>query len=163
MPKTAAITNMRNLLPTLMSKNLYAASVPANAAKVPITAWTTRLPLSSATNDGVDDLAERAERHALERGEREHQRRADHPLERVDHRQREGAQAADRQRREERAEATVVGGRCPGVMIQVTAAVTITRPRAIAVFWTTESIVIGPAPVRACRRACRAWPVGRWP
>ena len=41
MPNMAAMTNVRNLLPTLMSKNLYAASVPANAAKVPITAWMT--------------------------------------------------------------------------------------------------------------------------
>ena len=30
MPNIAAITNVRNLLPTLMLKNLYAARVPAN-------------------------------------------------------------------------------------------------------------------------------------
>ena len=41
MPNIAAITKVRNLLPTLMLKNLYAASVPANAAKVPITAPAT--------------------------------------------------------------------------------------------------------------------------
>ena len=41
MPKTAAITNVRNFAPTLMLKNLYAASVPANAPKVPITAPVT--------------------------------------------------------------------------------------------------------------------------
>ena len=41
MPNTAAITKVRNLLPTWMLKNLYAASVPAKAANVPITAWVT--------------------------------------------------------------------------------------------------------------------------
>ena len=37
----APITNIRNLLLTLMLKNLYAARVPAKAANVPITAWIT--------------------------------------------------------------------------------------------------------------------------
>ena len=41
MPNMAAMTKVRNRLPTLMSKNLYAASVPANAAKVPTTACIT--------------------------------------------------------------------------------------------------------------------------
>ena len=41
MPNIAAMTKVRNLLPTWMLKNLYAASVPAKAAKVPITAWVT--------------------------------------------------------------------------------------------------------------------------
>ena len=36
MPNTAAITNVRNLAPTWMLKNLYAASVPAKAANVPM-------------------------------------------------------------------------------------------------------------------------------
>ena len=44
MPNIAAITPIRNLLPTLMSKNLYAARVPAKAAKVPTTAWMTMPP-----------------------------------------------------------------------------------------------------------------------
>ena len=35
------MTPIRNLLLTLMLKNLYAASVPAKAANVPITAWIT--------------------------------------------------------------------------------------------------------------------------
>ena len=33
------MTPIRNLSLTLMLKNLYAASVPAKAANVPITAW----------------------------------------------------------------------------------------------------------------------------
>ena len=44
MPNMAAITKVRNFWPTWMLKNLYAASVPANAAKVPSTAWTTMPP-----------------------------------------------------------------------------------------------------------------------
>ena len=51
MPKTAAITTIRNLLLTLMSKNLYAASVPAKAANVPITAWMTMPPPNRASKN----------------------------------------------------------------------------------------------------------------
>ena len=40
----ALITNIRKRAPTLISKNLYAARVPAKAAKVPSTAWITMPP-----------------------------------------------------------------------------------------------------------------------
>ena len=50
MPNIAAITKVRNFWPTLMLKNLYAASVPANAANVPRTAWTTMPPYCSLGN-----------------------------------------------------------------------------------------------------------------
>ena len=71
MPNMAAITNIRNLLPTLMLKNLYAASVPAKAAKVPITA----LDDDAVAELRVEELAERAERDALEGAEGQHQGR----------------------------------------------------------------------------------------
>ena len=80
MPNMAATTKVRNFWPTLMSRSLYAASVPANAAKVPITACRTtlspRLLRLLGDDEGVDGLAERAERDALEGRERDHQRRA---------------------------------------------------------------------------------------
>ena len=41
-PNIAATTQVRNRLLTWMSKNLYAASVPATAPSVPRTAPTTR-------------------------------------------------------------------------------------------------------------------------
>ena len=41
MPNIAAMTKVRNRCPTWMLKNLYAASVPAKAANVPMTAWVT--------------------------------------------------------------------------------------------------------------------------
>ena len=40
-PNIAATTQVRNFCPTLMSKNLYAASVPATAPIVPTTAPMT--------------------------------------------------------------------------------------------------------------------------
>ena len=50
MPNIAAITKVRNLLPTWMLKNLYAARVPANAANVPSTAWVTMPSPNCASN-----------------------------------------------------------------------------------------------------------------
>src|SRR6478736_9098016 len=44
-----------------------------------------------------------------------------------------------------------------GLITQVIAAVTITTASEIAVFWTTESIVIGP-PVATGAGACAGWP-----
>ena len=43
-PNMAPITQVRNRCPTLMWKNLYAASVPATAAIVPSTAPITSPP-----------------------------------------------------------------------------------------------------------------------
>ena len=62
MPKTAAITNIRNLLPTLMSKNLYAASVPAKARE----GADHGAGDDAVTELRVEELAQRAERDALE-------------------------------------------------------------------------------------------------
>ncbi len=76
MPNMAAITKMRNLLPTWMSKNLYAARVPANAAKVPITAWMT---MPSPNVDASMNLLNAPSATPSSGAEREHQRRADRP------------------------------------------------------------------------------------
>ena len=45
------------------------------------------------------------------------------------------------------------------VSSQVATAATMTTPREIAVFWTTESMVIGPVG----RRVAPGAPVARWP
>src|SRR3712207_5110130 len=138
MPKTAAITNIRNLVPTLMLKNLYAASVPANAAKVPMTAWTTRLPVSGPTNTASMNLLKApsatpsATANASTSGGL---------TTRLNEFTIDSANAAS-----EPTVSAVI--RDPGtsvavmspVTIQVTAAVTITTAREIPVFCTTESM-----------------------
>ena len=48
-----------------------------------------------------------------------------------------------------------------GVRIHVAIAVTITTPRVIAVFWTTESMVIGPVVVGA-RPVSPGVPTDHW-
>ena len=115
MPKTAAMTPRRNLSPTLMFEHLVRRERAGEGAE-----RADHRAGDHARVGEVEDLADATEGHALEGREGEDKGRADDPLERVDHREREGAQAADRDQREQRAE---VGGDgssvTSGVRIQV--------------------------------------------
>ena len=138
MPKTAAITNMRNLLPTLMSNTLYAASVPAKAANVPITAPDTT-PSPNCTSKSLlrppSATPSRTAKAITSAG----------LITRLNELTIESTNAP-------REPSVTAATRPPliwpfsmsGVSTQVASAATITRPSEIAVFWTTESIVIGP-------------------
>jgi hypothetical protein len=134
-----------------MLKNLYAASVPAKAANVPSTAWVT-MPspnwesksLLSAPSAMPSATAKAITSAGL--------------MTRLNELTNDSAKAPS----EPIVTAAISGPRfasvvsMSGVMIQVTAAAATTRNRLIAVFWTTESIVIGPPVVTG---ACTpGWP-----
>ena len=158
MPKTAAIDTAAELVADLDVEHLVRRERACERGE-----RADHCADDHARVQQVEQLADGTEGHALEGREGEHQSRADDALEGVHHREREGAEAADRDRGEQRAEVGGVGVSevMSGVRIQVAIAVRITTPRVIAVFWTTESMVIGPVVVGA-RPVSPGVPTDHW-
>ena len=139
MPKTPAITNIRNLLPTLISKNLYAASVPAKAPKVPITAPDTTPSPNCASNTLLrppSATPSRAQKASTSAGLTT--RLNEFTIDSAKAPRLPTITASSRLAR------MPVSGVISGVRIHVASAVTITTASEMPVFWTTESIVIRP-------------------